>query len=650
MGKVIGKIKKTIFHGDNGFFVGVFKVSETDIPELNLFIKKEITITGLIIDFNETEEYILEGEYIKHERYGYQFKFNSYSKKEITGRDAIIDYLSSPIVKGCGKATATLIVDTLGETAIDEIKANMNNLLIVPKMTQGKALKIYNSIMANSSSDDLILELKSLGFKVSEAMRVISTFKDKTRVYLRENLYYFKTIIDFDRLDKIYVSFNDPESILRKRECILEAMKNLSDIKGDIYYYKEEIYNELKLKYKIILDEEEFSSILNDLVKRGSLKNINERYYLMENYLMEIDIADRLFSILKLPKKEIKNFDKMLKSLEESLNISYNIKQKNAIKKALEERITIISGGPGVGKTTIINAITRLFIENYNLSSIEVISSIALLAPTGRAAKKMSDNTNIKASTIHRYLKWNKDNNQFMINEYNKNFHKLIIVDEVSMIDTYLFSSLLKGINDNIQLILVGDNDQLPSVSAGLILNDLIESNLFTYISLNTIYRQSEDSYIPYLAKEIRERNLSLDFKNKKDDYNFLEVSSKSITGIIKEICKKCISKGIDTRDLQVLAPMYKGENGIDNLNIILQELFNPLDEKKNEIKFGASLYREGDKVLQLVNNPDANIFNGDIGYIIKISKKDKKTVVTVDFDGNYVDLFYEDLFNIKHA
>ena len=320
---------------------------------------------------------------------------------------------------------------------------------------------------------------------------------------------------------------------------------------------------------------------------------------------------------------------------------------------ALQNPVSIISGGPGTGKTTIVNAITRLFIEVYKLSPLEVSSQIALLAPTGRAAKKLSTSTHLPASTIHRYLKWNKDTNDFQINEYNKNYQKLIIVDETSMIDEYLFVSLLKGIPESSQIVFVGDTFQLPSVGAGLILNDLVTSQLFPYTSLDMIYRQSENSYIPILAKEIKEKNLSESFLEKKDDYNFLPCEAKNLKEMIRQIILRSQSKGLKVEDVQILAPMYKGENGIDNLNVLLQELFNPHDETKKELKYFDVVYREKDKVLQLINNPDCNVYNGDIGYIDSIKEVDnpyKHTEVTIDFDGNKVVYKTEDLQSIKHA
>ncbi len=648
-----GKIRQQIFASDSGFFVGTFKIKETDEEQLKSFVNKTITITGNFIDTNQEDTYILYGTYAKHERYGFQYQVMKYEKEIPTGKDAVIEFLSSSLIKGCGEKTAIKIVETLGPDAIQKIKENIANLYIVPGMTEKKAGRIYTSLLAYASIDDLIVQLKSFGFTTQEATKLIHKYKEKTAIYLKENLYLFKELIDFEKLDRIFIKNYDADSPIRIRACILECMQKQSDTVGDIYYYKEEIYAALKTYYKIFLEEEVFDSFLEELISLGEIEKVQERIYLKNNYQMEQEIAQDLKAIASLPKKEIKHWEEKIESLENSLEVTYNISQKNAIKNALKERITIISGGPGTGKTTIMNAIVKLYISLYHLTPIEIYTSIALLAPTGRASKKLSQSTGLPAMTIHRYLKWNKDTNEFQVTEYNKNSHRLIIIDEVSMIDTFLLYSLLKGIESNIQIIFVGDTFQLPSVGAGLILNDLVSSNLFSYCPLEKIYRQSENSYIPYLAKEIKEKKLSENYKEKTDDYNFLPCENRKMKEMIYQICERSKKKGLRIDDVQILAPMYKGENGIDNLNILLQKLFNPKEEDKKEILLGDVIYRVGDKVLQLVNNPDCNVYNGDIGYIkeITLSKEKSKTeLITIDFDGNQVIYNKEDLYHIKHA
>ena len=265
----------------------------------------------------------------------------------------------------------------------------------------------------------------------------------------------------------------------------------------------------------------------------------------------------------------------------------------------------------------------------------------------------MMEATGIKAKTIHSFLKWNKEDDTFAVNEYNRDTHKFFIVDEVSMIDNDLFYNLLKALNNNIKLVLVGDANQLPSVRAGNVLKDLIDSQLVGKIHLNHLYRQKEDSYIPILAREIEENNLS-NFLEKKDDYVFLKTNEEGVIPALIEACNLAIKKGYDYKKIQVMAPMYAGINGIDNINKVLQNIFNPKSDNKKEIQYGDIIYREGDKILQLMNIPESNVYNGDIGVIVDIkdSKETEsgKKEITIDFDGNIVVYDMPSLINIRHG
>ena len=292
----------------------------------------------------------------------------------------------------------------------------------------------------------------------------------------------------------------------------------------------------------------------------------------------------------------------------------------------------------------------------YILKNIYKISDndIALLAPTGRAAKKLMETTLIPGYTIHRYLGWDKERNTFSSDIFNPRTEKYVIIDEVSMIDTILFSALLKGCRKDAKYILVGDYYQLPSVSQGQVLKDLIDSDVLDVVKLNTLYRQNEESYIVNLANEIKEKELSESFIHKKADYNFIECDPSLVVGAISDIVKIATTKGYTEKDIQVLAPMYKTINGIDNLNIILQSIFNPKDDKKKELSVGNVIYRENDKILQLVNDPDNNVYNGDIGYIKKVTPAKKsssnKNEIVVNFDGNEVTYTPDKFINITHG
>ena len=646
MNKIEGKIKNIIYQNDvNGYLVALFRVSKSDDEK---YLKKTITINGNFLDLKLETNTLLEGDFVNHEKYGEQFNVINYEYVLPTEEDDIIEFLMSKFVKGCGKKTAEKIVEIYGKNSINIIKNDLHALDNIP-MSDKKRITIYDSIINYSKSSDLIIKLKNMGFSIEEAGIIYTKYRSNLEDIINNNIYLLNDIINFKRLDAIFLNnYNDKYDSRRIKACILECMKYISMNTGDIYYNISDVYTILNKLFSINLDYETYLEYIEDLIKELLIVKDNERLYLQENYESEIIVSELL---KKINDKSIKkdNYDESIKKLEKNLNITYNDDQKKAINEALNNNITIISGGPGTGKTTIINAIVKLYIEKNKLYGTNIYENIALLAPTGRASKKMSISTGLPASTIHRFLKWNKESNDFQVNENNKNFQKLIIVDEVSMIDISLMSALLKGIYSYVKLVLVGDSFQLPSVGPGLILSDLIDSDLFNYVPLNYIYRQSENSYIPYLAREIKNKDLQEEFTNKHDDYNFLITDNKDIPITIKKIIESGILKGYNENNLQILAPMYKGEIGIDNLNKMLCDLFNPLNNQKS-ILYGDTLYKEGDKVLQLVNDADNNVFNGDIGYITNIVKENKKEVLKINYDGNVVIYQKKDLKNIKHA
>ena len=653
MGSIKGKIRILIFEAESNYKVGVIKVKETDDKEMEDFVGKTVHFTGYFANLQVGDNYEMEGNLVYKDKYGYQYNVIDYKRVEVKGRDAVIEFLTSDLVKGCGEATATKIVDILGDDAIKKIKEKPEILLTVPKMTQKKAEKIYNSLMKVANTDEMLISLKEMGFSINEALNIINKFGNNAVSITKSNPYALKELIDFKKLDNIYMTLGCPDEDLRTKNCLLETIKQLEIRTGDTYFYEEELRDGLKSYFNILTDDN-LDNIILDLQNNNDIYVKDKRIYLYETYQMEVNIAKTLDYINNLPivSKNISMFDTEVVKLQERLGVTYDENQLQAIKKTLESRISIITGGPGTGKTTIIKAITSLYMKMYNLGPKNVDAYIALLAPTGRAAKRLSEATGLGASTIHKYLKWNKDTNEFQVNELNKNYHHLIIIDEVSMIDTNLFDALLKGLTSNIQLILVGDKDQLPSVGSGLVLSDLIASDLFNFCPLEKIYRQSENSFIPYLAKEIKNKDLTKEFLSKKDDYNFLQVSSDKVVESIKKVCELSIKKGLTDKEIQILAPMYKGINGIDNLNNNLRDLFNPKDKKKKEIRIGENIFRVGDKVLQLMNDPDKSIYNGDIGYIKDIFCYDnsKALNINIDFDGNLVTLTTTEMLNVKLA
>ena len=647
MNYIKGKLKKIIFHNnDSGYVVALFRVKETNDVAMKEKVNKSITVTGVFTDVNIDISMILYGNYIHNEKFGMQYAVDSYEIEMPTTKDAIIEFLASSFIDGCGEKTAKKIVNHFGEKTLEKIKENRDNLLEIEGMTTIRAAKIYNSLQNYNKSSEAILKFQNLGFTIEECSRIYNKFKDRIDEVLGDAFYDLKEIIDFRKLDSIYMNNFGNDTSVRIHACFLETMQLLSNYNGDTYYYREEISNTLDKEFNIILTEEVLEEILKELVDNKQIILVDRKIYLAKYYGFEENIAESLKKIDSKVVDKISKIEEKLKDLEDRIGINYNRDQEKAIISALSNNVTIISGGPGTGKTTIINAITKLYIEDKRLGPADILENIALLAPTGRASKKMASSTNLPAYTIHRYLKWYKDSNDFFYNEFNKTNHRLIIVDEVSMIDIELFNALLNGISPGVKLILVGDTFQLPSVGPGLVLDDLIGSDYFNFVPLNQIYRQSDNSYIPYLAKEIKNNDLSEEFLTKKDDYSFFQTKSSQIKDAIEQIIKISLGKKIDEKSMQILAPMYKGENGIDNLNNILQKIYNPASSGKNEITYLDVIYREGDKVLQLVNDLDNNVFNGDIGYIESINGNK----IEIDFEGNIVEYEKKNLKQIKHA
>ena len=642
-----GNYRKSIFTSDKGYVIGLFKIKETDNEELKIYVNKIITFTGYFHELNLDDMYIFKGDVVDHPKYGLQFNVLEYERLKPEDEDGLVAFLSSDLFKGVGEKLAKSIVDTLGKNVLEEILKDESCLLLVPKMTSKKAHTIYETLMKYEESHQIIVYLTELGFNMKDALDIYNNYKSETIIHIEHNPYCLTDFISFLKVDEIALKLNVNEDDERRiKACIIYMMNKLLFINSDTYLEYDEILESVFNYLKIDLNVDDFDLYLEELINENKIILLDEKYYLKEMYDSEINITN---TIKYLENKKIDKLflDNRIEELEKVNNIKYNDKQKEAIKKSLENNITIITGGPGTGKTTIIKAICELYQNIFKLSYEELTNRIALLAPTGRASKRMSESTNLPASTIHRFLKWNKETNEFLVNEYNKNNHHLIIIDEVSMIDLNLLDSLFKGLTKNIKLVLVGDHHQLPSVGPGNILKDLIESDLIDTIYLDTLYRQDENSYITTLAHEIKNNNLSESFLETKSDYIFLKCHS--IKDNLKNLCLQLIKKGYDYKRVQIMAPMYAGVNGIDNLNKELQNIFNP-KTKQNEIKYGDVVYRENDKVLQLVNLPEENIYNGDIGIIKNIVKIENKTFIYIDFDGNLVKYETKDLNKITHG
>ena len=649
--KIIGRFRKEIFSSDKGYIIGLFKVQDIDNEELKKYLDKTITFTGYFHELNDQDIYEFTGNLVNHEKYGEQFQVTSYERIKPEGKNAIIEFLTSGLFKGIGEKKAKSLTDALGEDTLKVILNNPENLILIPGITKQNIDVLHNKLKEYESSYEIVMYLQELGFSTRDSITIYNKYKNKTKSIIEEDIY--QLVIDileisFKKVDLIALNSGiDKNSIIRLRASILYIMNELTITYGHSYYYLEELVMYLKRLLKIDIEEDSFKEAITSLVKDLLLVVEDDKYYLKDMYEAEHLISRRMKLLSHVDPHKYKKIDKVLEDVEDRFNIKYNDDQLQAIKSAIEEKLLIITGGPGTGKTTIMKGIIEAYRELEKLSYSSLLEKVALLAPTGRAAKRMSEETSLPAYTIHRFLKWNKESNKFQINEYHKSKVEFIIVDEASMVDTLLFSSLLKGISVNTKIILVGDDEQLPSVGAGNVLHDLINSNVIRINRLTKLYRQSSNSNIIKLAYDIRGESINYNNFNKDEDLTFIESNEIDIIKEIEEIAKTY--QDVSYKDFQILVPMYKGINGIDNINEKIKDIYNPKSNDKKEIVIGDTNFRENDKVIQLTNQPEDNIYNGDIGIIDKIVTGSKKEIY-IDYDGNIVKYVPSNFNNFRLA
>ncbi len=646
-----GKYTKCIFKNNTGYNIGVFRVSDSNDPSLADYIGRSITFTGYFHDLNEIDTYLFYGKLVTHEKYGEQFQVESYERCMPEEKDSIVEFLTSGLFKGIGEAKAKKIVDVLGKDTLKIILETPDNLLLIPSISKKNVDTLHNKLKEYEASYETIMYLSDMGFSTKDSMIIYNTYKKDTKKVIEEDIYKLIEDINeiyFKKIDVIALKNGvKKDDLIRVKASLLYIMDEVSNTYGHSYYFREELLNYLPRVLGVNISNELFDECINKLVDDLKIIIKEDRFYLREMYEAETLIVKR-FRLLNSNKEIIdKRLDSMILELEDFFDIKYNSCQLDAIKKSYMKDFLIITGGPGTGKTTIMKGIVELYRLMEKLSYEKLNDKIALLAPTGRAAKRMSETTGMPASTIHRFLKWSRDTNKFQVNEYNRSKVEFVIIDEASMIDTYLMASLLKGISSNCKVILVGDDHQLPSVGPGQVLHDLIESHALQVVELTELYRQGIDSNIISLAYDIRNQSVNKDIFNVEDDLTFIECRDNEVIPNICEICNTY--KDLNYKKFQILAPMYKGLNGIDAINKNVQDIFNSKSRTKKEKVIGEFNFREDDKVIQLTNMPDDNVYNGDIGIIDRIQSS-PKSEIHIDFDGNLVKYTPANFINFRSA
>lgn len=640
---IVGKLKMIFFESNDNFYkVMLVTVSESSFS----WNEEEIVVTGNFADIEEEVSYKFIGSVVDHPKYGQQFQSINYQRETPTLKKGFISYLSGEEFKGIGEKTAEKIYDELGSDAINKM---LDDKTILSKigLKQKQISTINDVISKNNGVEQTIVGLNSYGFSSNMAGRIFKEYQDNALKTIQENPYKLVEDIDgisFKKADQVAVEVGiGKHSSGRIRAAILTGLQQLSTRDGNTYATSD---NLVKITEDLLnfnnqeLSGEEIGQQLIELAKDEKIIVKNKNIYLKKLYDAEVIIAQSIKRI-KTDDVEIKDDDLKLSinKVGQELNIDYDKSQQDAIFKAISNSMFLLTGGPGTGKTTIINGIVKTYAKLNNLS-LDINSykekpfPILLAAPTGRAAKRMSESTGLPASTIHRLLGLNRNDDE-PVNDLDGD---ILIIDEMSMIDTPLFKMLLESIPRHMKVIMVGDKDQLPSVGPGQVFHDLLESDLIVSKELDQIHRQEETSTIIRLAHSIKDGRLPDDFYQNQPDRSFIKCNANQIESVIKQVVARAKQKGFNSSDIQILAPMYRGSAGINNLNKIVQDIMNPkTNDKQKEIEYNNIKYRIGDKVLQLVNSPEDNVFNGDIGKIVGIeygkNQKRYEDKLTIAFD-----------------
>lgn len=638
-----GEITHITFHNEvNGYTIATLSHNH-----------ERTTVVGRFFSIKPGESVKLQGEFVTNKTYGHQFSFTSYEIVYPSTTKGIQTFLSSGRIKGVGKVTAAAIVQKFGKNALEIIEYSPEELVKIRNITKKKAETIHECLMEYKDVQNIIVFLSEYGITVNLALKIYEIYKHDTIPQVQRNPYALVeqvSGIGFLTADRIAANFGiEKNSKFRIRAGALYTLTQASERNGHTFLPYEDLLKQLSSLLGIVEEEltEPFDDILATLSNEGQIVETSKKgmaiVALKKFYNQESSVAKKLSYLNHNSFEKTTDFSKDIELFEKINNITFHSEQVNAIKTALSSGVCVITGGPGTGKTTIIKCILTI-LDQQKMSTL-------LLAPTGRASKRMSDATGRDASTIHRALSRDFVTQKFYYNDKNPLAHDAIIIDEFSMVDISLAHYLFSAIKRDAKVIMVGDKDQLPSVGPGNVLADIISSEVIKVAQLTQIFRQDENSLIISNAHKINAGEMP-EIDNSSKDFFFetkIENSeiAESIVGLVSERLPKFLD--IPPTSIQVLAPLKNGACGVESINHLLQDKLNPPRLNKNELQSGSTTFREGDKVMQTVNNYNLEwtqmseyesasgkgIFNGDMGYITSINRSSGE--VSVMFENNKI-------------
>ncbi|HBF2486412.1 TPA: ATP-dependent RecD-like DNA helicase [Clostridioides difficile] len=655
MEKLEGMISEIVFKNEDNGYTIAHLVNEND----------EIVVVGCMPTLAIGESIEVEGKWVNHKIYGTQFEVNSFMPVTPSSLEGIYVYLSSGMIHGIGEKMAKRIIDKFGVDTLEVIQNSPEKLQEVEGIGSKKVKQIVKSYEEDRELRNIIIQLSPFGITPNYCLKIYKKYKSSAIEVINKNPYQLAE-------DIRGIGFKVADSIASK----IGIDKNSKDriCQGILYTLNKSLSNGHTYlpEHVLIQDSEKLLELNGEIIKecvmmlvynqKIHIEKVNNEnlIYLMPYYLAENGVCSQIVKLSQYEFEDLKiDIDNEINVLEEDKKIKLAEKQILAVKESVNSGVLIITGGPGTGKTTTINAIIDIFENNGK--------SVTLAAPTGRAAKRMSETSNKEAKTIHRLLEMGfstDDDLTFFKDEEDPINSDVIIVDEVSMVDIILMYNLLRAIKLGTRVILVGDSDQLPSVGAGNVLKDMINSNIINVVKLNEIFRQAQESMIIVNAHKINNGEpLYLNTKGK--DFFFIRKSTNEeilneIIGLVNERLPK-FYKVDKLKDIQVLSSMRKGELGVTNLNIELQKYLNKKEKFKVEENFSKRLFRVGDKVMQVKNNytkkwetedqkeSGEGIYNGDIGYVYHIDKE-KKTIYILFDQTKIVSYLYDELDEIDHS